>query len=460
MGNSITTDTTGVYVTGNYDRDPLILFNAGGAPAGITLPNSGNVDAFIVKYNTSGTVLWATRIAGANNDQGLSISSDDTGVFIDGGIYVTGVYTGTIIVFELGGLDLFDSLTNSGGLDTFIVKYNFSGMPQWSTRISSAGDDHGYGITYNNSGVYVTGSYRNNITFYSFNSGTTVTLTFSETFTDMFVAKYNNSGVVQWATRITGGTEYGRAVTADSTGIYVTGEYSSNNTTIYNQDGSIFGSLPGTGSNNCYIVKYNTLGFAQWATRITGVGTEFGYSIKADDTGVYLTGSYSSNSVTLYSYNNPTTKTLPNQGFSDVFIARYSNSGIVEWASRASNTSTSSGNGITTDTSGVYVTGSYANTLGVYNSDDTLYKSLPDRGAFLIKYSDRPALATLSDRTTVGSKVLSAINNGNVNIAVDNLLYNGTTATTIVLNLKGETIELGWNGTEWFVIDNKGGVIT
>jgi hypothetical protein len=50
---------------------------------------------------------------------------------------------------------------------------------------------------------------------------------------------------------------------------------------------------------DAFIVKYDTSGVAQWATRISDTSTGVGNNITAGATGVYVTGYYTSTSEVL-----------------------------------------------------------------------------------------------------------------------------------------------------------------
>src|SRR4051812_8526496 len=78
----VAVDASGnVYVTGS--------FNSGVMTAGTTtLTNSGSggtSDIFLVKYDRTGTVLWARKAGGGDQDYGVSVAADASGnVFICG----------------------------------------------------------------------------------------------------------------------------------------------------------------------------------------------------------------------------------------------------------------------------------------------------------------------------------------------------------------------------------------
>ena len=108
--------------------------------------------------------------------------------------------------------------------DAFIVKYDTNGLAQWATTIQGPGSDFGIGITTDATGVYVIGYY-SSASVVTLNNGVTLPISVSY---DAFIVKYNTSGVAQWATTIPGtGFDFGYGITTDSTGVYVSGQYSS-----------------------------------------------------------------------------------------------------------------------------------------------------------------------------------------------------------------------------------------
>jgi len=328
---SIAVDSSGnVYITGSYQSNPLTVYNSDGTLSGITLPNSGFVNCFIVKYNTSGVAQWATRCGGTVFDVGNSIAVDSSG-----SVYITGTYeSNPLTIYNAGGASSGITLPLSGSTDCFIVKYNTSGVAQWATRC--AGGSNGKSIAVDSSGsVYITGSYNANpLTIY--NAGGTlsgITLPLSG-FVNCFIVKYNTSGVAQWATRC-GGTVFdiGNSIAVDSSGsVYITGYYQSNPLTIYNAGGASSGiTLPLSGFVNCFIVKYNTSGVAQWATRCAGAGDDRGNSVAMDSSGsVYITGFYTSNPLTIFNSGGASSGiTLPLSGSTDCFIVKYNTTRVL-----------------------------------------------------------------------------------------------------------------------------------
>lgn len=114
----ITTDSgNNIYVTGNYNS-PTLNFGT------LTLPNttaSSFSDAFIAKYNSLGTIQWATHPIGSNSEFGRGISTDATGnVYISGHYNIAGPTAfGTTTLTSTGADDFW--LAKIGCLSTNIV---------------------------------------------------------------------------------------------------------------------------------------------------------------------------------------------------------------------------------------------------------------------------------------------------------------------------------------------------
>jgi len=78
------------------------------------ISNSGRTDAFVIKFNSSGTKQWTKKLGTWQNDLANGVATDSSG-----NVYVTGD--------TYGGLD---GNTNAGNSDLFVVKYNSSGTKQ------------------------------------------------------------------------------------------------------------------------------------------------------------------------------------------------------------------------------------------------------------------------------------------------------------------------------------------
>ena len=370
-------DSSGnVYIIGTYGST-LTFYNADGNSSGLTLSIVGVAtnDIFIAKYNSSGSVQWATRIGGTQNDAGKGISIDSSGY-----VYVTGTFSSaTANIYNApgnGSTALTLTNSNSGANDVFLVKYDSSGVAQWATKIGGTVNDFVNCVTTDSSGnVYVTG-YFQSATANIYNAPGNGSPAFSLTNiggSDLFMVKYDSSGTSQWATKIGGtGTEIGYSVATHSTGnVYLTGTNSSITANIYNaneQDSGL--KISGSGS---FIVKYDSSGSAQWVTKIGSGNGDVAQSIKTDWSGnVYVTGYFSSASMSIYSAPGNTSSgltALTNSGSNDIFMIKYNSSGAAQWATRIGGTGDDRSYCVSSDSIGnIYLTGTYKSaTTNIYN---------------------------------------------------------------------------------------------
>ncbi len=358
-GQSVSTDASGnVFMTG-YFISPTISFGT------TTLTNTyaSNLysDFFIVKYDTSGNVLWAKSAEGAYDDSGQSVSTDASG-----NVFITGIYYSPTITF--GTTTLTKANPTSNYSDIFIVKYDASGNMLWATSAEDGlFNDDGRSLSTDASGnVFIAGYFASpTITF-----GTT-TLTNTNSSWDIFIVKYDSSGNVLWA-KSAGGTDYdiGISVSTDAIGnVFMTGIYYSPTIT--------FGITTLTNANNVadiFIVKYDASGNVLWAKSAEGTWYDLSYGVCTDVIGnVFITGAFYSPTITF----GTTTLTNVNAA-NDIFIVKYDASGNVLWAKSAGGTGYDEGYAVSTDASGnVFLTGNFGSpninfgTTTLTNADTT-----------------------------------------------------------------------------------------
>jgi len=320
---SISTDANGnSYITGYFGGHTITFGNT-------TLTNAGLGGFFVVKYDGAGNVLWAKSAGGSNDAHGNSISTDT-----NGNSYITGMF---FYSTSFGST----TLTNVGGNDIFIVKYDGAGNVLWAKSAGGTGNDNGKSISSDaNGNSYIIGNFISpTITFGS----TTLTNVSSLYEGDIFIVKYDGAGNVLWAKSAEGSAnDNGWSISTDANGnSYITGYFQSPTIT--------FGSttLINTGGTNIFVVKYDGAGNVLWAKSAGGTSG----SITTDANGnPYITGVFFS-SITFGS------TTLTGYG-SDIFVVKYDGAGNVLWAKSAGGTGSDWGKSISTDANGnSYITG-------------------------------------------------------------------------------------------------------
>jgi len=132
----------GIAVDGSGDS-----YIAGHTFGDLAGPNQGRSDAFIVRYDSGGTVQWASQIGSSTWEYTSDIAVDGSG-----NSYITGWTWG-----DLGGPD-------QGEVDAFIVKYDSGGTEQWRRQIGTGEWDSGEGIAVDAGGnIYITGNTRGDL---------------------------------------------------------------------------------------------------------------------------------------------------------------------------------------------------------------------------------------------------------------------------------------------------------
>jgi uncharacterized delta-60 repeat protein len=366
---SVSTDSSGnIVVAGYYSSDPLNIYAADGTTVSFTLANA-STDSYVVKYDSSGTPLWARRLGGTLSDTAQSVSVDSSGNIVVAGSYSSNplnIYAanGTTVSFTLIG--------SSTSGESFVVKYNSSGTPLWARRIGGADSDQGWSVTTDSSqNIIFTGYYfstSNPLNIYAAN-GTSVSFTLANSGSvDVFVVKYDSSGTPLWARRL-GGTDsdVSQSVSVDSSGnIIVAGYYTTSPLNIYAANGSTVSfTLSNSGSQDVFVVKYDSSGTPVWARKLAGTLADSALSVSTDSSGnIVVTGYYSSNPLNIFAANGSTVSfTLANNGDRDVFVVKYDSSGTPLWARRIYGTGADQGNSVTTDSTGnIVVAGQYAST--------------------------------------------------------------------------------------------------
>ncbi|HEY9160960.1 MAG TPA: SBBP repeat-containing protein [Desulfomonilia bacterium] len=286
----------------------------------------------------------------------------------DGNIYVTG--------YSSGNLDP-ATCTNEGGDDIYLVKYNPSGIRQWTCMLGSTENDRPYAIAYDgDTGIYLAGYTRGLLDGNDNPQDEEI----------MFIAKYSTDGSKVWTKvyETAGSTVY--AMAWHDGYIYVTG---------MGLNGGLY---------KLFIAKYNDVGVQEWLNYYAE--GDNGHSIALDSSGnIYVTvsGSY----MTLYKYNSlgveqwnrPRADLSSGRGIvvdedsniyftgtttsSHSYIVKYDSSGNLVWENTIQSLLAEGGNAVALDSSGnVYVTGGTRGDLDgqTNNGNGSTYDM------FLIKY--------------------------------------------------------------------------
>jgi len=228
IANSIQQTTDGGYIVAGYTSS----FGA------------GNDDAWVLKLNSSGDVIWQKTYGGSGYDYAYSIQQTT-----DGGYIVAGkLYFG------------------SGANDFWVLKLNSRGdvdeiLQSWQKTYGGSNydsDDYAYSIQQTTDGGYIVAGQT-----YSFGAGNG----------DAWVLKLNSSGDVIWQ-KTYGGSNYDSAYSIQQTtdgGYIVAGIYSF-----------------WAGNDGTWVLKLNSSGDVIWQKTYGGSGYDYAYSIQQTTDGGYI----------------------------------------------------------------------------------------------------------------------------------------------------------------------------
>jgi hypothetical protein len=294
--SSVATDTDGnIYAAGLISGTGTYNFGNGVNADGT---HSGNCNFILVKYNPSGIAQWAETISsGSNNSEFNSITVDS-----DGNIYACGYIYGKGPYYLNNGITV---NCISDNYNPILVKYNSLGEAEWVQTLSSFLDTSPwYTLSPNssfnsiksdsNGNIYVAG-YIIDTGTYDF--GNNVTVFGAGIHNNLVLLKYNSSGIAQWAKSVStasGDSDFKSISLDNNSNVYAVGYITNGGPYNFGDGISINGAFSG-GESNFVMVKYNSLGVAQWAettkSSFDSTYTPIFNSINVDSTNnIYVTG--------------------------------------------------------------------------------------------------------------------------------------------------------------------------
>jgi hypothetical protein len=351
-GNSMTIDSQGnTYTTGNFqgtvDFDPGV--------GEFILTSKGENDIYVQKMDAGGEFVWAISMGSdAYLERGESISID-----IEGNIYVTGSFEGTVDFDP--GVNIVNLISN-GGSDFFIQKLDSAGNLLWAKNIGGTNYEYSnFIITDNQGNVYTTGSI--NSSNIDFDPGVG-TYYLSEEEGVIFVLKLDSSGNFLWAKNMGG---FGSSVFTCGKGICIDNQKNVYLTGVF---GGIADFDPGigicklisNGNNDLFTMKLDASGNFIWAESIGSTGDDKGYSIKIDlFDNLYLTGIYT---YTVDFDPGPYSFELTCEGTCDIFVLKLDGQGNFIWVKGMGGWDYDVASSLAIDNDNyIYITGGFKNTV-------------------------------------------------------------------------------------------------
>jgi hypothetical protein len=270
-------------------------------------------DIWLIKTDFSGDTLWTKTIGGPSSDFGYSVQQTlDTGYIISGTTYSFG----------------------AGRWDIWLIKTDALGDTLWTKTFGGTQSDEGYSVCQTTDEGYIIVGYT-----YSYGAG----------YNDVWLIKTNASGDTLW-TKTFGGSDYewGKSVqqTTDEGYIIAGGTYS-------------FGS----GYEDVWLIKTNSLGDVLWTKTFGGPDYEWGNSVQQTaDGGYIITG-------VTFSFG---------AGYSDVWLIKTNTSGDTLWTKTFGGIEHEVGRSIQQTIDGGYIICGNTSSFGAGGNDIWLIKTTLD----------------------------------------------------------------------------------
>lgn len=267
---------------------------------------------------------WAISAGGTLHDKTRGLAVDP-----NGDVLLTGEFTGTATFGE-------HSVTAVGSMDFFIAKVSATGKFLWVRTGGGDKIDRGYAITADREGnSYVTGHYESSAAKFDHLSIESIGDY------DLFVAKYDSQGKLQWLKSGGGkGYDYGHGIAADKLGnVFVTGAVVGEGTFSAERLGH-------SGPGHAFCISMNTDGKVNWSRAAEGQGSSSGHGIAVDQQGnCYVGGNASGN-------QSFVGRSLTAMSGSDVLIAKLTSKGDLAWLYNGSGSPSAMIHEITADETG------------------------------------------------------------------------------------------------------------
>lgn len=304
------------------------------------------------------------RGGGVTPDEAYDISID-----ANGNTYTTGYFTSSATFGTT-------TLNSSGVTDIFITKLNNLGVYQWAVKAGGTGSDRALSIKADAAGnSYITGFFYGTATF----GNQTIT---SSGIQDIFIAKYDNAGVLLWVKNAGGSNaDIGNGINVDNAGnVIVTGEFAG----TANFGSTSLNSL--YNSTDVFTAKLDAAGNFLWAKKGSSSATDRGLDVACDVSGnIYVTGQYSDT----ITFDVPHLNTLNNV----VFLVKYNSSGQEQWFREIGGGTMNNVSGIAIDPSSmVYLTGNFTGGVIFFGTPNVTLTNTYANRIFIAKYDSNANL--------------------------------------------------------------------
>jgi hypothetical protein len=245
-------EAVGTDAAGNVYLSGMASGNVSLGSAG-TLAAGTDYDTAVIKLGPDGTPLWGQLLTGAADVSGEHFMA----VTSAGEAYLAFNSHGPVTLL---GVDAgVSSVTNAGGTDIVVAKFDAAGSYLWAQGFGDAADQQAGGIAVGGDGsVFVAGNFQGSVPLTGVDGGPAGWT--SQGGWDTFVLKLDAAGHHRWATALQGpNDQYGTGITTSGCAPVIAGLYSGNVTFAGGTDGGGIALVASTasGAQDAYVATLN-----------------------------------------------------------------------------------------------------------------------------------------------------------------------------------------------------------
>ncbi|MCG9879759.1 MAG: SBBP repeat-containing protein [Bacteroidia bacterium] len=307
-----------VYVAG-------IFFNTVNFDPGVTntsLTSFGNWDAFVVKFDSLGTLQWARQLGGTGAEDIKGLSTDQAG-----NVYVGGTFSGTA---DFNPSTAVFNMVSQGSTDVYVCKLSPQGNFIWARQLGSTINEALTDIKVDlNNRLVITGTYRGTVDF-DVNVGVQSRTANTGFNMDNWITKWDTASNFIWV-QVFGGTSFDQSnsIAIDAQNNIVNcGHFAS---TVDFDPGAGILSYTALGAVDNYILKLDSAGSFLWAKAFGGDQNQTATAIAVDDSSnIYCPGWFKDTAD--FDPNTGVFSLISTAGTEDVFVLKLNDFGAFMWA--------------------------------------------------------------------------------------------------------------------------------
>ncbi len=253
--------------------------------------NNGDFDAWVIKLDNSGNLVWQKSLGGSQIDRARSVTETS-----DGGFAVVG----------WSNSDDGDLTENNGNYDIWLVKLNTNGIIEWQSSYGGSNYEEANSVFETSNGEFIIGGT---------STSTNGDVTANHAGYELWILKVDNTGAILWQNTY-GGSNTDRFWGMDkcNDGGYILAGASNSS------DGDVANNI---GGNDGWVLKIDSQGNIVWEKTLGGTSTDQFNTVKQTMDGGFLLGGHSAS-------NDGNLKN--NEGTYDYWALKLNNQAEVEWS--------------------------------------------------------------------------------------------------------------------------------